>query len=225
MVRTRFYESIVGCPGKTRDEGFTLHVLARFPEIWRESLLIFIQNILVGRCPVSSIKEMSRLPIPKGPETPGQTRPIALVNDIYDFISAIVAIRMAEGVERTKQLGPEIRAYRKDMSATDITQNERCIMEDAMEFEKPMCRKLEDEEKFFDRVLLVNQLLLMNLFGFPEMGYSEMKAEDMMERIVNITRYGKEIAKFLTTGLANLRNPCQSSTMAQAQCQAGYPRR
>jgi hypothetical protein len=41
------------------------------------------------------------------------------------------------------------------MSATDITQNERCIMEDAMEFEKPMCRKLEDEEKFFDRVLLV----------------------------------------------------------------------
>ena len=31
------------------------------------------------------------------------------------------------------------------------------------------------------------------LFGFPEMGYSEMKAEDMMERIVKIiTRYGKQ---------------------------------
>jgi hypothetical protein len=175
-------------------------ILARFPEIWRESLLLFIENILVGKCPVSSIKEMSRLPIPKGPEKPWQTRPITLVNDIYGFISAIVAIRMAEGVERSKKLGPKIRAYRKDISATDITQNERCIMEDAMDFEKLMCRKLEDEEKFFDRVLLVIQLLLMKLFGFPDMGYSEMKAEDMMERIVKIiTRYGKEIAKFLAS--------------------------
>jgi hypothetical protein len=104
LVRNKFYESIAGCPGKSRDEGFTLHVLARFPEIWREGLLLFIQNILVSRCPVSSIKEMSRLPIPKGPEKLGQTRPIALVNDIYGFISAVVAIRMAEGVEMSEKL-------------------------------------------------------------------------------------------------------------------------
>ena len=38
----------------------------------------------------------------------------------------------------------------------------------------------------------------MKLFGFPNMGYSEMKAEDMMERVVKIiTRFGKKIAESL----------------------------
>ena len=197
-VRLKFYDSIVSTPGKARDEGFTLHVLARLSPTWREGMLLFIQNVLASRCPPSSIKEMSRLPIPKGPEKPGQTRPIALVNDIYAFISSMIASRMAEGIEKSGRLGPEVRAYRKNMSTTDITMNERCLMEDAMEFEKPTCRKLEDEEKFFDRVLLIVQLLLMKLFGFPDQGYSEMKAEDMTNRVVKlITRYGKEEATFL----------------------------
>ena len=109
----------------------------------------------------------------------------------------MIACRMAEGVERSGRLGPEIRAYRKDMSTTDITINEHCIMEDAMEFEKPISRKLEDEEKFFDRVLLITQLLTLDIFGFPQQGYTEMKAEDMSNRLVKlITRYGKEFAEF-----------------------------
>ena len=144
-VRIKFYDSIVSTPGKARDESFTLHVLARLSPTWREGMLLFIQNVLVNRCPPSSIKEMSRLPIPKGPEKPGQTRPIALVNDIYAFISSMIACRMAEGIDASGRLGPEVRAYRKNMSTTDITMNERCLMEDAMEFEKPTCRKLEGE--------------------------------------------------------------------------------
>ena len=91
---------------------------------------------------------MSRIPIPKGKDKPGQTRPIALVNDIYGFITATQAIRMSEGVEATKRLFPELKAYRKNMSTTDITVDERCMMEDSMESKTPMSKKNEDEERF-----------------------------------------------------------------------------
>ena len=59
-------------------------------------------------------------------------------------------------------------------------------------------RAVNSKEKFFDRVLLMIQLLLLKLFGFPDQGYPEMKAEDMTNRVVKlITRYGKEEADFL----------------------------
>lgn len=45
-VRRKFYDSIIASPGKARDEGFTLHVLARLPSKWREGMLLFIQNVL-----------------------------------------------------------------------------------------------------------------------------------------------------------------------------------
>jgi hypothetical protein len=141
VVRENFYKSIISTPGKSRDEGFTLHVLARLPIKWREGILLFIQNVLVTRCAPPYIKQMSRIPIPKGKAKPGQTRPIALVNDVYGFITAMLAMRMSQGVEATKRLFPELKAYRKNMSATDITVDERCMMEDSMESETPMSKK------------------------------------------------------------------------------------
>ena len=192
MVRENFYQSIISTPGKSRDEEFTLHVLAR------EGVILFIQNTLVTRCPPPYTKQMSRIPIPKGKDKPGQTRPIVLVNDIYGFITATQAIRMSEGVEATKRLFPELKAYRKNMSTTDITVDERCMMEDSMESKTPMSKKNEDEEKFFDRVLLIIQTIVLSLFGFLPQGYMEMKFEDMLERLVEIlTRYGKEIAEYI----------------------------
>ena len=109
-VREQFYKTIVSTPGKSRDEGFTLHVLARLPLKWREGMLLFIQNVLVTRCPPPYIKQMSRVPIPKGKEKPGQTRPIALVNDIYGFITSMQAYRMSQGIEATNKLFPELKA-------------------------------------------------------------------------------------------------------------------
>jgi hypothetical protein len=41
---------------------------------------------------------MMRIPIPKGLDKPGQTRPISLADDVYSFLTAQISRTFAEGM-------------------------------------------------------------------------------------------------------------------------------
>ena len=146
-VADDFFKSIASTPGKARHEGFHLAVIGRLPKLWIDGVLLFIQNVLVSRCPPRNIKVMTRIPIPK-PDKPGQTRPISLADDMFSFLTDQVSRKFSYGVEETGQLGPEITAYRKNKCVTDITIDQRCTIEDAVEFGKLLGRIKEDEEFF-----------------------------------------------------------------------------
>ena len=87
------------------------------------------------------------IPIPKGLDKPGQTRPISLADDVYSFLTAQISRTFAEGMEATGRLGPEITAYRQGKSTTDITLDQRAIVEEALEFCQLLGIIKEDEEK------------------------------------------------------------------------------
>ena len=88
---------------------------------------------------------MTRIPIPK-PDKPGQTRPISLADDMFSFLIDQVSKHLSTGVEASGKLGPEISAYRKDKSVNDIRLDQRCTIEDALEFENLLGIIKEDEE-------------------------------------------------------------------------------
>ena len=83
----------------------------------------------------------------------------------------------------------------QNKSVNYITFDQRCTIEDALEFEN----LLGDEAKFFDKVTVELQMMAMKTFGFPDQGYCEWNIESMYERGVNITmKYGNVMANFLT---------------------------
>ena len=198
-LTTDFYKSISSEPGSSRHEGYHMAVLGRLPEGWQKGILLFLQNVLVTRCPPPAIKAMSRILIPKGKDKPGQTRPISMADDTYSFLTDQISKSFSAGIEATGRMGEEIKAYRKGKSTTDITIDERNMQEDALENLKLLGIIKEDEEKFFDRPDVALQVIVMRLFGFKNQGYGEWKCEDMLDRMVFvITRYGLTICKFLT---------------------------
>ena len=149
---------------------------------------------------------MTRIPIPK-PDKPDQTRPIS----IFSFLTDQVSKYLSDGVKATGKLGPEITAYRKNKSVNDITLDQRCTIEDALEFERLLGIIKEDEEKCFDRVTVELQMMAMKTFGFPDQGYCEWNMESMFGRGVNInTKYGNVMANFLT---GNLKGPPSPSIL------------
>ena len=199
LLAENFYKAIISEPGSNRHEGYHLSVLGRMPNKWQKGMLLFLQNVLITRCPPPAIKEMSRILIPKGDKKPGQTRPISMADDTFSFLTNEISNRMAIGMEETGRLGDEIKAYRKGKSTSDITVEQRLILEEALEYAKYLGIVQEDEEKFFDKPAAELQLMVMKLFGFPFQGYMEWKAEDMLDRIVHvITRYGITLTQFLT---------------------------
>ena len=122
-----------------------------------------------------------------------------MADDTYSFLTNEISNKMASGIESTGRMGEEIKAYRKGKSTSDITVEERLIVEEALETAKLLGIVQEDEEKFFDRPDVALQMIVMRLFGFPPQGYIEWKAEDMLERVVHvITRYGITLTEFLT---------------------------
>ena len=193
-VATDFYRSISSTPGKARHEGFHLAVIGRLSKPWIDGTILFIQNCLASRCPPQNIKTMTRIPIPK-PDKPDQTRPIS----IFSFLTDQVSKYLSDGVKATGKLGPEITAYRKNKSVNDITLDQRCTIEGALEFECLLGIIEEDEEKFFDKVTVELQMMVMKTFGFPDQGYCEWNMESMCELGVNITtKYSNIMANFLT---------------------------
>jgi hypothetical protein len=197
-VTSDFYKAISSEPGSSRHEGYHLAVLGRLPEQWQKAVLLFLQNVLVTRCPPPVIKAMSRILIPKGKAKPGQTRPISMADDTYSFLTDQISKRFAAGIEATGRMGEEIKAYRKGKSTTDITVDERNMQEDPLENLKLLGIIKEDEKTFFDRPDIALQVIVMRLFGFQNQGYGEWKCEDMLDRMVFvITRYGVTICKFL----------------------------
>ena len=122
-----------------------------------------------------------------------------MVDDTFSFLTNEISNRSAIGMEVTGRLGDEIKAYRKGKSTSDITVEQRLILEEALDYAKFLGIVQEDEEKFFDKPAAELQLMIMKLFGFPLQGYMEWKAEDMLERVVHvITRYGITLTQFLT---------------------------
>ena len=120
---------------------------------------------------------------------------------MFSFLTYQIFRKLSNGVEATGKLGPEITAYRKNMSVTDITLDQRCTIEDALEFENLLGIIKEDEEKFFDRVTVELQKLAMKTFGFPDKGYCEWNIESMLERDVNITTKYENVAAVFLTGV------------------------
>ena len=66
-----FYKAISSEPGSSRHEGYHLAIIGRMPKKWQKGILLFLQNVLITRCPPPVIKEMSRILIPKGRTKPG----------------------------------------------------------------------------------------------------------------------------------------------------------
>jgi hypothetical protein len=198
LLKKNFYKAITSIPGSNRHEGYHMSVLGRMPEKWQKGMLLFLQNVLITRSPPPDIKEMSRILIPKGESKPGQTRPISMADDTFSFLTNEISNRMSNGMEETGRMGDEIKAYRKGKSTSDITVEERLILEEALEAGKFLGIIQEDEENFFDMPSKELQMMVMKLFGFPPQGYVEWKAEDMIDRLVHvITRYGITITEFL----------------------------
>lgn len=185
----RFYKMIQTKPGKARHKGFTLNVLGRLPIIWQTTVWRIIKIILITRLPTLSIKEFTRVPIPKN--APGETRPLAITHDLYCYICGALAKPFTDAVEKLKILYDELHAYRKDHSCDLITILQATIKEDALQHGKTYIKLDEDEERFFDRVTLDMQLAALLRLGCPPQGYVEMKAEDLLHRTVKIiTRLG-----------------------------------
>ena len=149
LLKNNFYKAITSIPGSNRYEGYHMSVLGRMPEKWQKGMLLFLQNVLITRSPPPDIKEMSRILIPKGESKPGQTRPISMADDTFSFLTNEISNRMSNGMEETGRMGDEIKAYRKGKSTSDITVEERLILEEAMEAGKLLGIIQEDEENFF----------------------------------------------------------------------------
>ena len=81
-------------------------------------------------------------------------------------------------------MGEKTKAYRKGKSTTDITVDERGIIEEALEFLQLVGLVKEEEENFVNRPDVALQVIVMRLFGFKAQGYAEWKCEDMLERFV-----------------------------------------
>ena len=95
----------------------------------------------------------TRLPTPKPSGDPADTRPLAILHDLYCFLSAVVGKRMYKALEKANLFLPETLAFRQGMGTDDITIVIKATKEDAVESGELLGQVNEDEEKFFDRVL------------------------------------------------------------------------
>ena len=82
-VTKKFFKAIESIPGKARHEGFQMAVVGRMPFNWINLWLQGISFILAARIAPKVIMEMTRVPIGKGPDKPGETRPLALVHGTW----------------------------------------------------------------------------------------------------------------------------------------------
>ena len=94
-------------------------------------MLDILKVTLLTRHMPRTIKELTRLPIPKS--TPGETRPLAICHDAFCFLSAIVAHHLQEGFEQANMTIPETVAFVKGHGCDDITETEIGLREDATE--------------------------------------------------------------------------------------------
>lgn len=184
-----FYKMIRSIPGKARHEGFTLAVIGRLPIKWQQLTWRIIQSILITRLPPKEIKKFTRVPIPK--TAPGETRPLAIINDIYCYVCFSISKPFTTALEKLNILFEEIHAYREEHGCDLITLLQAVLKEDALQNNKCYVCIDEDEEKFFDRISLELQLAALIHVRCPSQGYLEMKAEDLLHRKVKIvTRLG-----------------------------------
>ena len=194
-VEEKFNKFITGTPGSARHKGFHLAVIGRMPFKWSRHWLKGISYILTARIAPKVVKKLTRLPLPK--KGIGQTRPISLVHDIWGFINTIIYDDLSEALERAKCFDDDILAYRKGRSAIDPMITIIALLEECYVSGELIGFVSEDEEKYFDRVTHVLQVLSMLKVGIPREGYIEIKAEDMTERECTIvTSIGKVTIKY-----------------------------
>ena len=117
IIKKQFNKSITGTPGSARHQGFHMAVIGRMPFEWSRYWLRLINYILIARIAPKDVLELSRIPLPK--PGLGQSRPIALVHDVWAFIGAFIHDDLSEALERTKTFNDNIIAYRKGKNASD----------------------------------------------------------------------------------------------------------
>lgn len=91
-------------------------------------------------------------PIPKS--TPGETRPLALLDDIYSYIADVSTKPLKEAIISTGLLYTDSCAYQKAKGVPNVTEPQACLKEDAFQHKTQYAILEEDQEKFFDRILL-----------------------------------------------------------------------
>ena len=196
-LERKFWKGCRNTPGKARHAGWHMALYGRLHAELGDTMVILCRLMLVLRHIPSELKRITRLPIPK-PE-PGATRPLALLHDINAFLIAMVSEKLGQGLEATGAIPRETIAYRAGHGTDDITLAVMAIREDALESKTLTAIIEEDEEKFFDRVVLELQLLALIKCGCPPKGYVEFKADDLDRRPVDIiTRSGTTQAWFET---------------------------
>jgi len=74
---------------------------------------------------------MTRVPIPK-PGRIDEYRPLSLCDDIFCFVSRIVAQRTSEAIERAGTLHDGIATYRKGKGCAFLNETELAVREDVL---------------------------------------------------------------------------------------------
>ncbi|KAL7526273.1 hypothetical protein ACHAWF_006126 [Thalassiosira exigua] len=197
-MEENFWKGIEKVPGKARHEGMHLAVLARGPMKWARLWLRGLTFVLAMRIAPISIKRLTRCPIPKGADKPGETRPLSLVHDAWAFINSEIYEQLGRSIELAGVLDKDSFAYRRGKGAIDavipiVTMLEECYVTGEM-----VGLLDEDEEKYFDRILHDVQQGTMMAIGMPDQGYREIKEEDMTDRICTVTtNLGNAVIRYL----------------------------
>ncbi|KAL7539688.1 hypothetical protein ACHAXR_011399, partial [Thalassiosira sp. AJA248-18] len=181
-VAKMFWKAIEKIPGKARHKGFQMAVIRRAPIKWAEHWLRGMYFILAMRTAPKIVKELTRCPIPKGADKPGETRPLSLVHDAWAFINTVIYGDLARAVERSNILDNDTYAYRKGKSAIDAVIPITMMLEECYVCGEMVGLQDEDEEKYFDRILHPVQHATMKAAGMPDEGFIEIKMEDMLDR-------------------------------------------
>jgi len=188
-LEDEFWKGVLKCPTKARHEEFHLAIFGRLHKPWGKVMYKIIEMSLVTRYIPRRFKPGSRIPTPK--PTPGETRPLTILQDCFCFESSAVGGRLQEALDKTGVVPDEAVAFRKGKGCDDITHLIIGLKHDAVESSQPIAFVFEDEEKFYDRVIAELQACGLLRLGLPARGYVEFKIEEMHERYVDVrTRQG-----------------------------------
>ena len=142
-------------------------------ELWIKGCFYF----LATRIAPKSIKELTRIPIPK-PGKPNKSRPLSLVHDCFSFVISYGFKNLANTLEESGVFSDDINAYRSGFSAEEIPNTLAFKIQEAMEAGEMVLLVSEDDEKYVDRVTPEIQHIAMKAVGMPDSGWIELKKQN-----------------------------------------------
>ena len=184
-LEERFWQALEARPGKMRHDGYHMAYVGRMTTGWAKVYFRLIRIMMITRTRPQSVKHVTRLPIGKAGK-PGETRPLALMDDTDCFISGETGRKLTNAIMTAGNAAPELAAYKPGHGCDDVTIQDIAAREDALEFLRLFARIDEDEEKMYDRISGELQCAALRKIGCPEAGYVEMKADDLHDRIIHV---------------------------------------